>query len=59
VFEHAAINGGAHGGGHLFIGGPDVAQALRPSGLPPSLNLGDEASYLNQPLDEAACRAGY
>jgi hypothetical protein len=26
---------------------------------PPSLDLGDEASYLDQPLDEAACSAGY
>ena len=26
VLEHAAVDGGAHGGGDLFIGGPDVAQ---------------------------------
>src|ERR1035437_2561429 len=29
VLEHAAIDGGAHSGGHLFIGGPDVAQEYR------------------------------
>jgi hypothetical protein len=26
VLEHAAVDGGAHGRGNLFIGGPDVAQ---------------------------------
>ena len=58
VCEHTAVDGGAHGGGHLFIGGPDIAQALRPNGAPPWLNLGDEASYLNQPLDEAGVPRG-
>jgi hypothetical protein len=33
--------------------------AMLPNGAPPSLDLGDEASYLDQPLDEAACSAGY
>jgi hypothetical protein len=39
VLEHAAVDGGAHAGGHFFIGGPDVAQeyglavgALAPGG---------------------------
>src|ERR1022692_2050767 len=29
ALEHAAINGGAHGGGHFVVGRPDVAQEYR------------------------------
>jgi hypothetical protein len=56
VLVHALVDGGAHRGGHLFIGGPDVAQALRPNGTPPWLNLGDEASSLNPWTGRRAAR---